>query len=220
MIVCSLNEVEVYSRRAARGAGLSWGLAEEAGKASRWLAERGLPCVELLVRLLTVNDGRAYADMAPVISGNLWRAATGDLCPLCCGAALSDRMHVFERDGTIRLIGVAFPLLLVPFLDRSWRSHDACSELRWPDVRVSIYSDGLDIERAGDTSPLSERADVVELSAGGKRNTRLSHQSRVAGVSASRPVWDALNALAGRTYVPASKESRARGAGAGRTDND
>lgn len=67
---------------------------------------------------------------------------------------------------------------------------------------------------------LSERADVVELSAGGKRNTRPSHQPRVAGVKASRPLWDALNALAGRTYVPASEESRARGAGTGRTDND
>jgi hypothetical protein len=34
------------------------------------------------------------------------------------------------------------------------------------------------------------------------------------------PVWHALDDLGKRTYVPASEESRARGAGAGRTDND
>lgn len=220
MIVCSLNEVEVYGRRAARGAGLPWGLAEEAGKASRWLAERGLPGVELLVRLLTANDGRAYADMAPVISGDLWCAATGDLCPLCCGAALSDRIDVLECGENISLSAVAYPLLLAPFLHRPWRSEDASCELRWPDVCVSIFSSGVDIECADDSSPFSEREEVVEVSGGGNRNTRPSRRPRVAGVRTPRSVWDALDALAKRTYVPASEESRTRGAGAGRTDND
>ena len=39
----SLNEIEAIGKRAARGAGLPWGLAEEAGKAARWLTARGLP---------------------------------------------------------------------------------------------------------------------------------------------------------------------------------
>jgi hypothetical protein len=92
MIVCSLNEVEAYGRRAARGAGMSWGLAEEAGKAARWLSARGLPGVELLLRLLTANDGRPYACMAPAIDGGRWESPDGELCPVCCGAALSDRI--------------------------------------------------------------------------------------------------------------------------------
>ena len=36
----------------------------------------------------------------------------------------------------------------------------------------------------------------------------------------SGDVWARLNALAKRTYVPSSEESRAAGAGAGLTDND
>lgn len=36
----------------------------------------------------------------------------------------------------------------------------------------------------------------------------------------SGQVWGRLNALAKRTYVPSSEESRAAGAGAGLTDND
>ncbi|NND22495.1 MAG: DUF3726 domain-containing protein, partial [Silicimonas sp.] len=33
----SLNEVEATAKKAARGAGYPWGLAEEAAKATRWL---------------------------------------------------------------------------------------------------------------------------------------------------------------------------------------
>ena len=39
----SLNELDAMARKAARGAGYSWGLAEEAGRATRWLAAAGLP---------------------------------------------------------------------------------------------------------------------------------------------------------------------------------
>ncbi|MEL7259121.1 MAG: DUF3726 domain-containing protein, partial [Pseudomonadota bacterium] len=39
----SLNEVESLARKAARGAGYSWGLAEEAGKATRWTCAAGWP---------------------------------------------------------------------------------------------------------------------------------------------------------------------------------
>ena len=38
----SLNEYEALALRAARGAGLSWGLAEEAGKAVKILSSLGL----------------------------------------------------------------------------------------------------------------------------------------------------------------------------------
>ena len=37
----SLNEVEATAKKATRGAGYPWGLAEEAGKAVRWLCGAG-----------------------------------------------------------------------------------------------------------------------------------------------------------------------------------
>ena len=37
----SLNEIDSLCQKAARGAGLDWGLAEEAGFAAAWLAARG-----------------------------------------------------------------------------------------------------------------------------------------------------------------------------------
>ncbi|MCA0320719.1 MAG: DUF3726 domain-containing protein [Proteobacteria bacterium] len=48
----SLNEVETIAAKAARGAGLSWGGAEEIGKAARVMATAGAHWDDLLVDLL------------------------------------------------------------------------------------------------------------------------------------------------------------------------
>ena len=45
----TLAETESYLRKAARACGLDWGIAEEAGKAARWLAAFDLPGPELLL---------------------------------------------------------------------------------------------------------------------------------------------------------------------------
>ena len=57
----SLNEMEATAKRAARGAGYSWGLAEEASKATRWLCTQGL-------------DGAA--ELAHVLGADLWSLYT------------------------------------------------------------------------------------------------------------------------------------------------
>jgi hypothetical protein len=73
----SLNEVEAMGKRAARGAGLDWGIAEEAGKAARWLTARGLPGPELLAELLTRNEGKSYEELAPASIDGVWEAKSG-----------------------------------------------------------------------------------------------------------------------------------------------
>ena len=220
MIVSSLNEVEAYGRRAARGAGMTWGLAEEAGKAARWLSERKLPGVELLVSLLKANDGRAYETMAPVVSDDVWKSPTGPLCPICTGAALSDRSELLSDGCKICFETVSFPLLLAPFLDNARMADGASCELRWTNVRLCVIENGLALACDGPPAYLSERADEVWLSVSGRANSEPTHQPRSGGVEIQDDIWRELNLLAKRTYVPATEESRARGAGAGRTDND
>ncbi len=220
MIVCSLNEVEAYARRAARGAGMHWGLAEEAGKATRWLAERDLPGVPLLAELLTANRERAYEDMAPVIVDGRWRAAKGELCPLCSGAALWDRSDLLTVGEEIHLLALGRPLLLTPFLDQTRRSRGACWELRWTGVRIAVSAGGVAVECSEESALLTGRADEVTVLVGADSSAGPTHRPRTAGVSIPIAAWRTLEALAKRTYVPASEESRARGAGAGSTDND
>ena len=110
----SLNEIEAMGKRAARGAGLDWGIAEEAGKATRWLTAHGLPGPELLAELLTRNEGKSYDELAPVSADGVWLAKSGRLCPLIAGAALSDRATELAAGRAFELGPIAFPLLLAP----------------------------------------------------------------------------------------------------------
>ncbi|KMW60818.1 hypothetical protein AIOL_000983 [Candidatus Rhodobacter oscarellae] len=63
----SLGELQALAAKAARGAGLSWGLAEEAGWAVRWLEARGLAGAAALAGVLPegapqIALGAALAD--------------------------------------------------------------------------------------------------------------------------------------------------------------
>ena len=119
MSALSLNETEALARKAARGAGLPWGLAEETGKAVRWLALRRLPSLALLADHLEANDGRAYAALAPEDEAGVWRAPSGRLCPLVVGCALLDRRHDLAGGRTVETGPVAHPLLLLPAVARA-----------------------------------------------------------------------------------------------------
>ena len=64
----SLGEIRSLSIKAARGAGMTWGLAEEAGFSVCWLEERGWPGVEAL---------SGYLENLSGYDGNSWPVATG-----------------------------------------------------------------------------------------------------------------------------------------------
>ena len=139
----SLYEIEVMAKRATRGAGYHWGHAEEAGKAVRWLSERGLPGSELLAQLLTLNDGRSYDDAAPHSLIGPWRAGNGDLCPLLAGSALCD--HAAEIAGGLifELEVVAYPLLLAPYVATASALTRSASSLSWGQTTLLIDPKGI-----------------------------------------------------------------------------
>jgi hypothetical protein len=219
VIVCSLNEVEAYARRGARGAGMAWGLAEEAGKAARWLSARRLPGVDLLLRLLTANDGRPYESMAPAAGTDRWVASGDTLCPVCCGAALSDRIAAREPGAELTLHDLAYPLLLAPFLDQPGQPPGGCYALRWPGFQMQVSAGSVALDYDDERVLVTECTDTATVSVIPGRRVEAADRPRVAGVDVDSSVWRVLDDLGKRTYVPASEESRAR-AGAARTDND
>ena len=107
----SLNEVTALARKAGRGAGQSWGIAEETGSVVNWLTARGVPAPAMLGRLLGRQDGVAYGSLAPRITGDDW-ANDGWLCPIVTGAALSDRVAMIGQQ--IVFHNLAQPLLIAP----------------------------------------------------------------------------------------------------------
>ena len=107
----SMNEVEAMAKKATRGAGYPWGLAEEAGKATRWLCENSIDGCAALRGVLEHFDGTSTAEIAPIIQSDDWHAASGTLCPVTAGATLSDLVNL----RTVRLHNVIQPVFLVPF---------------------------------------------------------------------------------------------------------
>lgn len=205
----SLNEIEATAKRAARGGGYSWGLAEEASKAVRWLSSRGQDGVAALAVLLDKGFART-ADHRPHTPGEVWHS-DADLCPIATGAFLSDCARNL-RSGPITMQRVAVPLLILPF------AANAASELN---CCVSVEIDGHVAATDGDNlicpDGLPEFAERITVH---PSETAPSWRPRGAQMSPDPDSWNRLAALAHRTYAPATEESRLRGAGAGLSDND
>ncbi|WP_071674701.1 DUF3726 domain-containing protein [Nioella nitratireducens] len=209
----SLNELEALSRKAARGAGYSWGLSEEAGRATRWLCARGLAGAEALVRLLDWRDLRDHDATVPMLHPQHWQAAPKGTCPIVAGTLLSDGVGEVSPLA-LHLQGVQEPLLLLPFV--AWRAEAAGDAL-------SVSFDGLRYVTRPDghllrSAEAGSAHDGVEVSAvAAPRGTPIMAHTRA---EVAPETMQRLTAFATRTYAPATEASRLAGAGAGLSDND
>lgn len=114
----SLNETEALVRKAARGAGYSWGEAEDVGRAVRWLEARGLPGAAAALHLFGLKT-------------------TGSLTPDTCGLTLGIRLS----DGVLtegKIADIEAPLLLLPFAHATGTDQI----LTWPTGAASLSTDG------------------------------------------------------------------------------
>ncbi len=100
-IPCSRNQIQHTARKATRGAGLPWGLADDAGYAVRWLCDHGLDGAAALVNWLDEYRERGYVATAPAQWRGVWRGRGGVTNPLAVGAALSDCLARPDVDGAV-----------------------------------------------------------------------------------------------------------------------
>jgi hypothetical protein len=214
VMIVSLNEIESLSYKAARGAGMSWGLAEEAAFATRWLAIRNANWSQLLLSLL-----ERYAETAPPSLTDTEMHSTrpgAAVCPIHAGAAIADLLQITK---CVTLYDVLSPVWLLPFGHRrtgvgadvniTW-STGACAlraagTVELPMLTLPNRLDWLRIERCAFAQP---SADVA------------APPAMPQGVPADPAELAKIDAWAARTYVPASLQSRLAGAGAGLSDND
>jgi hypothetical protein len=193
----SLSEITALATKAARGAGLSWGEAEEAGWACGWLARAGLSAPAMLLRALEPGPSES---------------------PLRAGIRLMD--HAGLREGPcalpVTLQDVAEPLVLVPFLAR-------VAERLGAPVDLDLGSETICLTGREPVPDLSATRGICHRT-GARATISVSQSSRAAAPGRfdgriERRVWHALDALARLTTVPASEVSRQR-AGAQSSDND
>lgn len=213
LLAVSFGEVEAISRKAARGAGMPWGLAEEAGVSVRAVTAWRLPGLDALAALLTRIDRRT-ADYQPHGGHHEFATPAGLLCPIATGACLSDWPDRLVSREAIVLPPVLSPLLLCPFL--ATLADDGATRLEWEGGTLVC----------GNAGPCGPTPDAFVVDASPLRLARTAAPARAKrrapplGYQVRMSVWRALEGFAARTYVPASESSRASGAGAGTIDND
>lgn len=220
-VTLSRNETESLCMKAARGAGFSWGLAEEVGFATGWLAAQGMDGASALLAMLTRKMPRsAIAGTPKAVPGHWQSLDDSPLCPIQLGVALSDRAAIeggpFNQ--VTLLDPVDAPLLLLPFLVRAAQLSQRTLTLDWQGGRQVITPDGLFNRQAacgwiGQNVLAMKITTASTVSAG----ALLAEPTRLPSILAS--TMNGLGAIALKTTVPATNASRS-GAGSATTDND
>jgi len=172
---------------------MTWGLAEEAGFAVRWLEERGAPGAAALAGYLVQRQ--SYSTKT---------------CPIAVGASVSDS-GTWKNTFPLRLYQ---PVLVLPFLASVLDKEFVM--LTWVDHRAIVNSSGIcsvisdESLCAGSHVCLVE--ETVNFPALSERHLRVPDERQQHVTT--------LGKIAHRIYAPATEESRAKGAGDGLTDND
>ncbi|MXW92328.1 MAG: DUF3726 domain-containing protein [Rhodospirillaceae bacterium] len=213
---CSLNEIQSQATKAARGAGLPWGVADEAGRAARWLEARGLAGLSALDGALDGLSAPDWRRCFPVPGGGAWRAESGEIDGLLAGITLADRADgslPFAGGGALVLDRVRWPLLAVPFLAGIAQARGArLAVSAGPQTpRIGIRPHAVTVScRAIEGMALAAAVRIEEWGDGGMP----PDLPRLDGsVPIDKEVYARLDRRAARTYVPESAESQARGAG-------
>jgi hypothetical protein len=205
----SLNEIEVTARKAALGAGLPLGLAEDTGMAAAWLAAAGFPVAELMRSALETTGPRALR-LQEAEGG--WRLA-GEASPLpalVAGPSASDLAVVLAKEGCGGRLRLRVDVPAIAF------AHSALASAR---AKLSLAFSTADSLAEADIARLSLLRDCeVTIEAGGGRGAQVGPAHD--GIMVEPTAWAAVQALANRMLVPATRHSRERGAGAGLIDTD
>lgn len=207
----SLNEIDTTLQKAAIGAGLPVGLAEEIGHAGAWLAARGHDGVRAV--LMAIHDGMSTPPI-PVKDSD--RLVFSSARIAVCGPSAIDMLVGDDSVDEVLLLNVDSPLLIIGLVGGASQSYDLEMTIGFGNgSKASLVAGDLvmtgPVPAAG-TDAVITICQTVDKTPTNKIATR--------GVLVGDEIWHEADALAARTYVPSTKASHARGAGAGMLDND
>jgi hypothetical protein len=188
----SLNEVETLAQKAARGAGLPWGVAEDTGRAAAWMARRIGQWAGPLLTLLETPPAPSPLLLAGMLADGAGACDVGWLvAPLW---ALPGLLATTSRPVSIRLDDAEI---------RCNPGEEPTATLA-TETLAALSAAALSLRFQSATLPLLAYA--------------LAKRFRRSPVPAAE--FRRLEALAYRTYVAASDHSRLTGAGAGLLDDE
>ena len=214
---CSANEVLQIARKACIGSGLAVDRAEDLAEAAALLQCSGH---DGLAQLLVLLEGREAASAhlpATVQIDSVGRSTdqlrVRHLRPHIEGVAVIDWLLANPQTGTVFIEKTDDEMLLIGLL--------VCAIQRFGGVFMLQASPKAEPVTIRGASQLKDGLPETEV-------WTLSYQSGQVASSAvlyhhtdtDLSIWEALEARANLTYVPATETSRQKGAGAGLVDND
>ena len=201
----SFSEIETTTKRASRAAGYSWGIAEEVGKSIRLLELYGFPGVKNLNQYYQNKKKEKYQDIKVINQIN--KSDKSLYCPIMLGVSFLDQIKKLETLKKCSFQGIAYPILLLPFLSR-------CSEIIGKKIFLEFEENkfllnfNLSISSNYFQQELPIKSDNTEI-------IFLENKD-----SFSDTEWKNLYKLSENTFVEETDSLKQGAAGAGLTDND
>ena len=201
----TLSEIDTTSKRAARGAGFSWGIAEEIGKNMRLLELYGLPGIKNLNKFLKDYKEKQFQKITLISETNNFNKYP--FCPIILGTNFIDQVNLLDKKNNIQISNVAFPILFLPFVSRASEIIGKKIFLKIEEkefllnLNQSIYSNYLKNE-------VLEICNTINISFIENNNSFNENE------------WKELYKLSEDTFVEETESLKIGAAGAGLTDND
>jgi len=199
----SFSEIDTTTKRAAKAAGFSWGIAEEIGKAIRNLELFGLPGIKNLNLYLNKIEKNHPKKLNKIDKENKYK----ELCPIYCGVAFLDQCRKLEILKNIKFYNVNYPILILPFISRA-------SEIVGKKILMQFNKSSFLINF--NKSILSKNLEKQVIASVDEINIEFLENKN----SFSDQEWKELYKLSEKTFVEETDSLKTKGAGAGLTDND
>ncbi len=201
----SLSEIETTSKRASRAAGFSWGVAEEIGKCIRLLELFGLPGIKNLNQYYQNRNNQNFEDLNLINQNN--KSNRSIFCPITLGVSFLDQIRTLEKFKKCTFEGLAFPLLVLPFLSRSSEIIGKKILFKF-DENNFLLNLNVNISSNFFLKEFPSKAKSIEISFLENKDTFSDED------------WKSLYKLSEDTFVEETDSLKKGAAGAGLTDND
>ena len=201
----SFSEIETTSKRASRAVGFSWGIAEEVGKSVRLLELFGFPGIKNLNQYYQNKKKENYENIKLINKTN--RSDKKLYCPISLGVSFLDQIKKIESFEKCSFQGIAYPILLLPFLSR-------CSEIIGKKILFEFEQNkfllnfNISISFNNFQKELPTTANNIEIKF-------LENKDNFSDLD-----WKNLYKLSEDTFVEETDSLKKGAAGAGLTDND
>ena len=201
----SFSEIETTSKRASRAVGFSWGIAEEVGKSVRLLELFGFPGIKNLNQYYQNKKKENYENIKMINQINRFDKKL--YCPITLGVSFLDQIKKIESFEKCSFQGIAYPILLLPFLSR-------CSEIIGKKILFEFEQNkfllnfNISISFNNFQKELPATANNIEIKF-------LENKDNFSDLD-----WKNLYKLSEDTFVEETDSLKKGAAGAGLTDND